>query len=659
MPGEGSGLENFFAIGSQESIERMDDPLSWETLANKKVGADGNQLTYRNGDPQQATAGYGSASTGRIDCLKAQDCGSGYVCVNGRCQPQGGGAPQQQYIAGEYAFPPTIGEGCDNTTYVGDIPLSDCFTQGCQEGATCGDNSLPGEWVRPKNARDLNCCGGEKFQCPDPDGEMYWQCFPCFVIDLELPDPMDPYFPPFPDLDPLPEIEFPDGLPPYDFEFPDPLVPQPPNLEVNEDGELEQPEQPANKGCDAYCDNYQKTFGRTGPGCEGAAICSECYRCQGNSDSSGAPVPFSCYEIVFDAPCFCRNGKENCEDCQDCSSTGECVEKVGGCTNECSCTKVCSSTTDPATGAIRVKDVTYHHSQPFFAPGNQEGPRLSCEEECRLIHDQLNTCPPDESPSDEGEDSCGDDPNNPCETGCRCTTINSPCSATEPPCPDGFSCESRGYIEAGAIPEPPEACPPYPDGTPRICFDPNDPSSGCNDSLGGKTWFVKLCKIAEPPPGIDLQCGPCKTSAECGDCGQCVNNFCAPRPECDNPCTGEPCDGACCDENEGCIPLCKYLVLENCHFAPYEIQAPCGGLSLVARSIINASEAVCYRYHTHCTMIDKYGNDYGLHLDCQAGIKELGPVGLRGCIPGATSSGGGGAIVLPPLPDTGEGTPGP
>ena len=179
----------------------------------------------------------------------------------------------------------------------------------------------------------------------------------------------------------------------------------------------------------------------------------------------------------------------------------------------------------------------------------------------------------------------------------------------------------------------PEACPPNADGSPRICFGDEGGNGECDDAYGGKTWFVKMCKEPEVPEGSPpVPCGPCTRDEECPDCYECVNNQCEPIEECDNVCDGVPCNGTCCGEGFECQPLCTYLVKENCHAAPYTIQALCGGLRLTGVTVITAEDAVCSRYHTHCDIIDKYGNKVGFHLDCQAGISGQGPSGEVGCV---------------------------
>jgi len=158
--------------------------------------------------------------------------------------------------------------------------------------------------------------------------------------------------------------------------------------------------------------------------------------------------------------------------------------------------------------------------------------------------------------------------------------------------------------------------------------------------LGGKTWFVKMCLIVEPPKnskGEPLPCGDCKGDSDCGDCEKCVNGFCEEDPDCeDEPCDGEPCgepgSSTCCPEGKTCEQGCLYQVEENCHGMPYLITAPCSGVRLSHGSTIKAWQAICDRYHTHCSINDKYGKSYGTHLDCQGGITKVGKSSRYLCV---------------------------
>lgn len=607
-----SSLESFFDVGREAvDITAHYDDLSWENISGSgmEIDARGNKASKkaerkRAKKAAREAAKIAASQARRNACFKNRDCASGFVCVDGDCVQKN---RKSGRTGGGKSRGSRAGDNCGGTPLGPDgQALLDCFSQDCAELPKCGDQTIkPG--TKPKkitDPKDLECCAGKKYGCPDPDtGVTYYQCFPCF--DLVIPDPMDPKFPDFPPLEPLPPLDPLEPLPPLDLEEVAPDVPILPDI----DPETGQPFQ-GGPPCSSYCDNYKRQFNRVGPNCEGARVCSNCSICLANSRCEALDG-----NNGYDTPCYCLPVGEACRDCETCDAqTGECVDSPENCVRECDCVKPCPPGKNPTTGGLIARDVTYHHTQHYL--DKTGAPPVPCGEECRAIHAGLDTCPP--LPEEPDEEGCGKS-NSKCLDECRCTTFRAPCSATEAPCPDGYVCEPRGVMFA------------------------NTASGECSDILGGKTFFVKMCKVVPPgerADGSEESCGDCSADSDCGDCEICVNGFCEADDDCDDvPCEGEPCGvpgnySDCCGEDQRCVQMCEYLIKENCHSVPYSVYAPCDGLTFEHVESINAKDAVCHRYHTHARVYDSIGNYLAYHLDAQAGYSLVGKApGSFKCVP--------------------------
>ena len=102
--------------------------------------------------------------------------------------------------------------------------------------------------------------------------------------------------------------------------------------------------------------------------------------------------------------------------------------------------------------------------------------------------------------------------------------------------------------------------------------------------------------------------------------------------KCDEPCE-KPCsNGDCCIGNSECVPGIKYQIVDACHYQGGTFVAPAGvSISLQHITNISAAQAVCDRFHTHCYVVGSNGKTYGTHLDCQRGLKQIGPAGYNVC----------------------------
>lgn len=522
----------------------------------------------------------GEIQTGRIDCMRPDDCGSGYACVNGSCVQADFPNPNQEIIIGSFPAPPTAGALCPNGPTLDDEIITDCFSLGCDEGPKCGDITLPDSTpddFREDNPDKLNCCGGEKYQCPDEAGNMGWQCFPCWLEDIEFPEIDNPTFPEIPGVSV--------GTGTGGIRSGGTGTTRP------DDDDDTDPNNPYPRWCSAHADAVTNEFGGQGIG----SCNSSCSFC----NSEGRCEQFSSSDS--NTPCYCKPGGSQCTDfCSKCQNDGSCLQLDPlACGNQCLCEVPCPGSQ---------QTLRRHHVQPY--QGEASGPRTACWQDCeaRAKADIPRLCPP------VNEDPCTSNGGNDCLQDCQCVTLNTPCGEEEPPCPDGMQCESQGNMYAS-------------------------PGGVCNNAFGGGiTWFRKQCLALEPGTPVPngeggmVGCGTCEVNEDCQDCQSCVNGLCedavladGETEACQVECQGGECDASCCEGE--CLPGCKYEILENCHASPYEIVGPCSGLELVFQDEITTEEAVCSRYHTHCNIMGE-GTYLGLHLDCQASYRKIGEGGF-------------------------------
>ena len=348
-----------------------------------------------------------------------------------------------------------------------------------------------------------------------------------------------------------------------------------------------EPCEPLDKECNDFCDMWFRSNGTQAPGCDDDSVCGDCTRCVGSI----------CKENTFNPPCWCEPGNSGCADCEKCDSDGECRLSKGTCNVECNCFVTC-----PCGSRYQG-----FHSQDNFATGP------ACPSACRAktyqkycVDGAAQSCPPQKDPMKE-------DPGNKCEEKCYGTTQKVSCNQSYT-CPDGARCQQTGVLFAAT----------GPDGE---CQDGADPSDLW--SQGGKTFFVRVCKMSNDPSCEECDCN-CEN--DCPDCYTCgADGKCVYDDACDDPCPN-PCGGACCDEGQGCEPGVIWHILDACHFAGGDIVVPASvGLSLVHTADIPAESAVCGRFHTHCAIIGSNGINYGTHLDCQKGLQRGGSAGYKVC----------------------------
>jgi len=327
----------------------------------------------------------------------------------------------------------------------------------------------------------------------------------------------------------------------------------------------------------------------TGSGGGGAGGCGDCSVCININCQPRTPGNQG-------TPCFCEG---SCGFCETCDASGSCVPMdPARCGSRCNCKVSCP-------GSTTVVETSYFQQ---YKP-NVSGPATPCWFECQQEAQSRieDLCPPAQP------DPCTTNGGNDCLTNCQCVTNRTNCGESEPPCPDGYKCESQGNMFAS-------------------------PNGYCDDSLGGITWFRKQCIQNEPgTPGADgTPCGTCTTKADCGDCKDCVGGKCERakvdgRDACSRECPGPECDGDCCQADEVCERGCSYEIIENCHFSPFVVTGSCEGISLRHTTNISKEDAVCFRFHTHCDIVDRNGEVIGTHLDCQASYRRLGGEGARYC----------------------------
>ena len=435
MATEKSGIEKFFDLGRTEDMLAQEDPLSWENISNRQVGVDGNELIDRKpgdagGFADSVGVTSGSMSTGRIDCLKAADCGSGYVCVNGEC------------VLNNTAGQANNSGGVTTTECAVDPlpPPSGPDTSGCYGGGpACIDFTGPGDCNFELPEFELDCCGKTKYRCCN-NGNCWDQCFKCF--DFDLPDP-----PPIPDRTTRTSLRSHLCL----------LVlnrrTRGNHLEV--------------VGCSDYIGANDSNFGGGG-GC--GSDCAECVngKCQEKTGSF--------------APCFCNPG--SCGECEQCKDSGSCGEPPPGqCRTYCNCRVWCPECK---------KYINGNFSSPVPATERLAGLSAACR--VNLAKQCPTECDPPKDP-------CKDDPNNPCDSNCRCLSREKPCGGPTP-CNPGKFCTSFGGGQVG-----------------EKCFE-----------------IVREC---DPPPD-DCDDKNCNKTG-CGECEECVvlTGKCQRDEKCDDP----PCEG--------------------------------------------------------------------------------------------------------------------
>ncbi len=385
---EKSGIEKFFDVGGQRQIDE-DDPLSWEKISQRQVGVDGNELIERNpGGSNGYSTGVGvtgnTRTTGRIDCLRAEDCGSGFVCVQGECVlnstaggSQGGGLTTTE---------------CGTTPPIPDLPSGNWVNPCGEQGAPCIETTGPGGCLELPDI-ELNCCGQQKYRCCF-EGKCNDQCFPCFELDLDFPPIAMPGFPP---------IDFPD--------FDDPLPPIiPPGTPW-----------PIPNTCSPFGDANGSNFGPGDGGESGIptdSCQSECAVC----------VNGTCEEKPKGAaPCFCH--PDSCGECRSCQDNGSCGEPAPGqCRTYCNCSVWCDDCNKRIHGRFSVA----------YPPVSGA---LACPAACReALKEKCPSCPPPKNP-------CWPDPADPCEAQCWCIHVVTPCG-DPPPCPPGSKCTVLGTLYA-------------------------------------------------------------------------------------------------------------------------------------------------------------------------------------------------------------------
>ena len=353
-----------------------------------------------------------------------------------------------------------------------------------------------------------------------------------------------------------------------------------------------EPCDPPEKECNNFCDSWFKSNGTIAPGCDGDSVCGSCSECSFENKCKKGKVG--------NIPCWCSPGNEGCPDCEECqrkgSGSGDCLEKVGLCNDETTCTIVC-----PCGTKYR-----HFHSQEHYLTG------LAAPAACRIagyqkycVDGAAESCPPQKDP-------CKADPGNKCEKDCYCTSQKVSCSGTYS-CPDGHRCQVTGELFAATGPN-------------GQCSDSgDDPTNPW--SQGGKTIFLRVCKMADDP---DCEECDCNCENDCPDCHTCINGECVYDTGCDTPCD-IPCNGSCCFPGESCKPGVLWQVVDACHNQGSTVVAPAGVTPQLVKTVdVLKEDAVCDRYHTHCNILVN-GVVVGTHLDCQKGLKRLGEAGRNLC----------------------------
>ena len=591
------------------------------------------------------------------ECLTSTECGSNFNCVDGKCV--------QMDTKGDITAASSGGTACGTTTTITPVGTvssttpgasfggsggsnGDCNTgldgtpKNCSQGGTCG--SSKGGWTLSTGVIFPPCCGGKYWRCApayaaqcspcsdddtgfdeddipdcngnrvyyctDDTGRGYLSCRPCKADDddktddevddeedkcapgqrlrickgrltcYECDDPEDPDSDDDddddddkPDVDPDDLDDERDRCEQLGKSFN--ICDGKPQCGPCDDWDVE----PA---CTSFCDSYFKSNGVAASGCSGKN-CSDCQECSSEvcvNDDSG--------------PCWCKPGNDGCPFCKKCvrggDDSGDCIKAKGVCTDNCNCFVKCPN------GKI----IEGSHSQDYL----QSGP--SCAMNCR---DKLRKqCPPEE-PAVDPCTASGD----PCLKPCKCVTRYTSCTGSQPSCPSGYRCKLLGtWFQT--------------DGEGN-CTSSN--LSGNSNYQASKAWHIRQCKVVK-----SKECKNCDCNCEndCPDCYKCGSNgVCQYDEACDEPCN-EPCSGNCCSEGQVCVPAILWEVVDSCHDDSVTIAVPAGvELTLQHIENIEADEAICNRFHTHCNVMGSNGHRYAVHLDCQKGLRRIGPAGYSTC----------------------------
>lgn len=352
-------------------------------------------------------------------------------------------------------------------------------------------------------------------------------------------------------------------------------------------------------GCSKYCTSYWRNNGEYADGCNQYNTCSECSNCLTQTGTFGNTA----CEKRTDGACYCpgsscgtaTSGKGACYSCEkEGSLFGICRLTCKNCVDRCNCFWRCPC------GTEITQNWTQKSGHCFSGPGCATACRADLSKKCGKF------CPPPPL------DPCADDPNDGCgNTDCYCTTQYKECGDPgSPPAPSGCTKKVFGFISTcGALQSP------DPDGVKRTA------------------WLMKFC--CKPPENSNCLCRNPETGKRirsCPECQKCNSEGrCVPDDSCDDVCeSGVVCAGECCEAGETCRPKCSYTIVDACHGAGGSFTAPCGAVTLSRTATINADEAVCSRYHTHCS-VRVGGKARATHLDCQAGVRSNGPTGGTIC----------------------------
>lgn len=357
------------------------------------------------------------------------------------------------------------------------------------------------------------------------------------------------------------------------------------------------PCQDPDRECTDICDSYRKANGVTSPA-------ASCKNVDGSARDCGACE--KCFALKCkpwdSAPCWCAPNGQECPDCEVCNrdenspTYGQCEQKTGECQDCTTCTVTCS-----CGRQVNCHGCWEHYRNGLAAPAQcrAECYQKYCVDREPLTHTGQPACPPQ-------QDVCKSDPGNECELECYCTTYDTPCGEGPNPAPPGWRRmhEFSGYV--------------------TTCVD------GEAVSPDSKViWIDKLCRY--DTENEDCEKCDCLCSNDCPDCYYCgPNGECVYDEDCDNPCD-QPCNGICCEPGQTCVAAVAWEVVDPCHNAGYVFYAPANVTPVLSHTAdITAGEAICHRFHTHCDVLVN-GSFAGVHLDCQKGLKRIGPAGFNMC----------------------------
>ncbi len=320
--------------------------------------------------------------------------------------------------------------------------------------------------------------------------------------------------------------------------------------------------------CNSFCDSHYQTFGDLSEGCtqDDVCVCGDCM--------SG-----TCRESLINSNCNCDRAGEapECEVCN--KATGDYEEDCTQCNQVYSIQNFQCPYPNQAhtvSGSLTLSSCP----QPGVSRSGYNILQDQLREKCKQFPEK-----PQSSCKAQSE----------CEANCVCVSNSwragidpapqPSVGALQSPCPSGKQCTTVGtaFIQ-GALTQV----------TTRICD--RLPDCGCQNP-----------------------------TTPCGECEVCVNDECVyDQANCEN-CQNDICSGTCCDIPGPCVPGIKYRALDLCHGQTQEFCAPVGAsVTLGPPFVILASQAICNRYHTHCSILIN-GRDTGrMTLDCQTGIQSLG-----------------------------------